>query len=157
MIYAYIIIYIVCMVVNSYIYKKKINFCNLIITLWTVASILSMFGFYGMLVPNIKTYVYILCFIVSFEVFSVLFYKSKIFKGKEEKHGIQKNDLEHRKINIILIILIGIMLIFTAEGIKIIIQGGSFSEIRDAYLNSENFSNKLQMFIFYSCLKLIFR
>lgn len=147
MIYVYIIIYIACMVINSCVFKKKINFTSLIITLWTFASILSMFGLYGMLVPNTQTYIYILYFIVSFEVFALIFYKTKIIKTKQEDIEMQKDNLNHKRINIILIILIGIMMCFAIEGIKTIINGGSFSKIRDAYLNTENFSNKLQMFV----------
>lgn len=150
MIFLYIIVYIGCIVINSYMFKKKINFASLIVTLWTFASILSMFGFYDMLVPNTQTYIYILYFIISFEAFILIFYKSKLFgKNKNDKDKYDKTldyELKYKKLNIILIILIGIMLVFSIEGIKIIIGGGSFSRIRDAYLNSENFSNKLQMF-----------
>lgn len=152
MIYIYVITYIIFFVINSYVFNKKMNFMNLIITLWTSISVVSMFGFYSMFVPNKTTYIYILCFIYSFELFSILF--NKVLKVKEsekksedESNNLVGNKINYKKYNIILIILILIMSIFAIQGIKIICSGGSFSNIRDAYLNHENFSNELQMFI----------
>lgn len=147
MIYTYIIIYIMFVSINSYIYKKKINFCNIIITLWTIVSILSMFGFYDMYIPNNDTYMYILFFIISFEVFCLFFYKVKFTKETSKSIDIKEENIKYKQMNTILTILICVMGYFAIQGIMTLISGGSFSEVRDAYLNYENFSNKLQMFI----------
>ena len=148
MIYIFLVVYIISFIVNTYVYKKKINFLNVIITLWVLSSILSMFGFYDMYIPNNLTYIYILCFIISLEVFSIFFYKCFFKKFKKVKNvDSQKEELNYKVLNIMLLILIAIMFIFAFEGIQILFSGGSFSDVRDAYLNHENFSNKLQMFI----------
>lgn len=144
MIFIYIFIYMVLFIANSYMYNKRINVNNVIITIWTITSILSMFGFYDMYVPNEKTYIYILLFMVTFELCSLFFLKT--IKIKEQSDDMSKT-LNYNIINIVLIILICVMAYFTLQGIEILIEGGSFSEVRDAYLNHENFSNKLKMFI----------
>lgn len=151
MVYIFLIVYILFFIINTYVYKKKINFLNVIITLWVASAILSMFGFYNMYIPNNKTYIYILCFISSLEVFSILFNKYSFKKGNSKtsvKDLNNKNgELNYKILNVVLVIIIAIMFIFAFQGVKILLTGGSFSDIRDAYLNCENFSNKLQMFI----------
>ena len=146
MIMIYIISYIILFIMNCNIFKKKINYVNLIITIWTIISVISMFGFYDMIIPNVKTYIYILCFICSFNIFAIIFYKT--IKLKEDKNNaVEENEITYKLLNAILIILIIIMMFFAKYGIEILISGGSFSDIRDAYLNCENVSNKVQMFI----------
>lgn len=150
MLYIFLIVYIIFFILNSYVYKKKINLPNVIITLWVLSSVLSMFGFYDMFVPGNTTYTYILFFIISLELFSILFYKvlfKKIYKPREPKKDYESEKINFKILNIILFVLIIIMIIFVFPSLKLLISGGSFSDIRDAYLNCENFSNKLQMFI----------
>ena len=151
MVYIFLIIYIAFFVINSYIYKKKINFLNVIITLWVLSAILSMFGWYDMYVPSNITYMCILCFIVSLEGFSILFYNYMQKNRKSERTNVEnvhkKEELNYKVLNIILIILIAIMFIFAFQGVKTLLTDGSFSNVRDNYLNCKIFSNKLQMFV----------
>ena len=141
----YIILFIISFIANSYIYHKKLNFVNVVISLWFITSILSMFGFYGMYIPPKITYVYIAITLIAFQIFSFIFYKTK--KNKKTIENAKKEKIDWKIMNIAIIICIIIMSYFAFIGLKIFITEGSFSNIRNAWLNREFVDNKIQMLL----------
>ena len=142
MLQLFIIVYIISF--NTLVYKKKINAINIIISIWFIFSILSMFGLYDMYLPNELTYRYILTFLVCIEIFAFIFYKIK-YKIKLDKS--KDENINWNSINIIMFLCVLIMLYFSLKGIRVYLNQGSFSSIRNAYLNYEFISNKMQMLL----------
>lgn len=146
MIYIFVITYILFFIINTMLYKKKINLLNTIDTIWVSITILSMFGFYDMYIPDRTTYIYILYFLYSINVFSWIFNKFVKTKNKKNKNEF-KDIMLYKKTNLIFMLVIIILIPFMYNSMKIIFNGGTFSNVRDAYLNCEVNDNKLQMFI----------
>ncbi len=139
-----IIYFTLAIIANTFVYKNKFNFINIILIIWGLCSILSSYGFYEMYIPSNKVYVYILVFLTVFQVFSAFFYKIK-YNVKLKKY--EDIDIKWRILNIFMICLIFIMSISTIKGIQILVSTGSFSAVREAYLNDEIFNNKLEMLL----------
>ncbi len=55
-------------VVNTVLFKKKVNYANAFLLIWLVVTSLSDFGFYDFYIPNTLTYVYIFTMLIVFEL-----------------------------------------------------------------------------------------
>ena len=139
----FIVIYTISLILNTIIYKKKLNFVNVSISIWFIFSILSMINIYDMFLPETITYRYILTYLISFQIFCMVFYKLKYhIKIK----GTDNEKINWKFINIIMIICVIMMLYLTYEGLKTFLETKSFSSVRNTYLNQELINNKTQMF-----------
>lgn len=140
MIYIFVFIYLLFFIINRKIYKKSINYVNVIITIWIVSSILTLINPYKMYEINNRIYMYILEFLVIFEFTSIFFYKTKYYIK------INKNlDVNWNLVNFCICCCIAFMLPFSLKGINIYMNTGNFNSIRDAYLNYEICSNKMYL------------
>ena len=130
---------------NKIMFGKFFSFLNLIQLLWHTIAIISLYGFYNTFIPSIKTYVYILIFLYSIELGYLIFYKkSESIKKKNEAY-LEKQELNWKCINWVLILCNGILFIFVVKSFPYLLQG--LATLRDAYLNCEINSNKMQMLI----------
>lgn len=144
MLITFIMLYIISIVFNNFVYNKKNNFINIVISIWFIFSILSIINPYNMIQPTEVTYTYILVFLISFEIFSFIFYKLKYNLKTDTKDD---KTINWKLMNIIIFICCIIMMYFAIKGLSIYINTRSFSNIRNAYLNCEFISNKMEMFL----------
>ena len=142
MVYLICTIYIIFFFVNNRVYKKNMNYVNIIITIWALTAILTIINPYNTFEIEKNIYIYIIEFLIIFEVTSVLFYKVKYTQKNNEKLLVNWT-----LVNICMIFCIVFLFPFTLKGLNIYITKGSFNAIRDAYLNYEICSNKMYLLI----------
>lgn len=73
---------VICGVVNTILFKKKINYANAFLLIWFVVTSLSAFGFYGFYIPVPLTYVYIFTMLIVFELSTVFLFIMRVNKKK---------------------------------------------------------------------------
>ncbi|SMQ85072.1 oligosaccharide repeat unit polymerase [Bacillus sp. OV166] len=103
-------------------FGKFVNYLNLFLGLWCTVSVLSMFGFYGLYIPPLKTYVYILIVLTLFEVSSIIFFRLKQGIRVEQANII----LRWKRLNSISMICLIILVPFAIKGFGVVITEGFY-------------------------------
>ncbi len=140
----YTIIIGIFLFINSKIYRKKINYLNIFLTMFYIVVCFSSNGLYGFEVPSNKTYWYLLLALFSIEIFSILFMSIKINK----KNIIKDNPINTKILIIIASIVTILMIPSTIEGIKILFEYG-FTAVRSAAFSDDVYSSYTKIMLIY--------
>lgn len=135
------LLFLVCMM-NKLIFKKILCYPTIIASIWIIDVILTIINPYSMYEIPKSVYKYVMIFLITFELSSILYYKLR--------YKVKTNDnieINWNLINFGISFCIIFMLPFFIKGLSIYFTSHQFSSIRNAYLNYEICSNSMYMFL----------
>lgn len=125
---AFTLFFFTVFIINTIIFKRIINYLNLFMLIWSSIAVLSTFGFYNFFTPPNLAYFYILLFLVTLEISSIVFLKVRIKTSmtKRISEPLYYKQLNWKRLNYISILCTLIMMPFAIKGLKVILSEGIY-------------------------------
>lgn len=144
----YTIVILLFITINKVVFKNFLNYLNIFLLIWYVASILSMGGFFNFTIPSTKAYIYILITLIFFEAFSIIFIKVTI-KKKDYNKKIEYNyDINYKIIFLLSLCVTILMIPTTIRGTKVLLENG-FGYLRNIGFTLELYTSYEKIFLVY--------